>query len=357
MRRVSSPKSTGGAGYNFADKVAAFFLVRLLQGLPPFDSAAGPLQKVHFETRADGWLLDDLLLVWIEAGSDRRCAISVKSSQQFIAGQAPSDFVTLAWEQYLGAEDEVFRRNVDQLALAVLAPPQNTHEAFRTLLDFAHSHDPALLTKRITRKGYTNAAVRKLFKSFVCPEELAAKYDVSPDDVAKLLRHVNYIDFDFASPVSSPVSDVIRILRDSIRSHDLAEAKKLWANLNMIASESRSTGGSVNLKNLTKKLRLVFQLVDHPNHSADWRILDQQTQSEIDGVIDSLGSTIHIRRTSIVEEIQDAFKRSKLVALVGDSGTGKTVAAKAWSQSSDNPSKTIWFSTGVFTDSSLESYG
>jgi hypothetical protein len=62
VKKVAPSKLTGGGGFVFEDKVAAYFLSCLLSGQPPFDPNLGILTRIDFQTRVDGWFLDDLLL-------------------------------------------------------------------------------------------------------------------------------------------------------------------------------------------------------------------------------------------------------------------------------------------------------
>ena len=61
-REVAPTKVTGGGGFEFEDKVAAFFMCHLLCGCPPLDPNFGLIKRIDFQVRADGWLFDDLLL-------------------------------------------------------------------------------------------------------------------------------------------------------------------------------------------------------------------------------------------------------------------------------------------------------
>ncbi|MEK7852718.1 MAG: hypothetical protein AAB243_02870, partial [Planctomycetota bacterium] len=69
----------------------------------------GSIKRIDFQTRADGWLLDDLLLTLVTNDNERRCAFSIKSNPQFSKTATPSDFVQDAWEQYLGEKNSPFR--------------------------------------------------------------------------------------------------------------------------------------------------------------------------------------------------------------------------------------------------------
>ena len=96
-RKVVPTKVTGGGGFEFEDKVAAFFMAHLLCGRSPLDPNFGLIKRIDFQVRANGWLLDDLLLSLKLGSEERKCAFSIKSSPQFSKTSAPSEFVRDAW--------------------------------------------------------------------------------------------------------------------------------------------------------------------------------------------------------------------------------------------------------------------
>lgn len=89
-REVKPTKVTGGGGFEFEDKVTAFLMSYLLAQRTPLDPCFGIIRRIDFQTRADGWLLDDLLLTLQD---NVRCAFSIKSNPQFSKTAAPPDFV------------------------------------------------------------------------------------------------------------------------------------------------------------------------------------------------------------------------------------------------------------------------
>src|SRR5712671_1505335 len=101
-KEISHPKVTGGGGFAFEDKVAAYYLACILVNDPPLDAEYGTCGRIEFQTRVDGWHVDDVLLTLASPfGTRRRCALSVKSNQQFSNDSAPSEFVLAAWETFL----------------------------------------------------------------------------------------------------------------------------------------------------------------------------------------------------------------------------------------------------------------
>ena len=88
-------KATGGAGYTFADKVAAGFLAQMLKRKFALENDLGVTTEVHFETRDVGHVLDDLRLTL--------CAVSVKSNRQLTKSGFNNEFVQDAWEEWRSA--------------------------------------------------------------------------------------------------------------------------------------------------------------------------------------------------------------------------------------------------------------
>jgi hypothetical protein len=65
---LAPPKTTGGEGFVFENDVCAYFLAVMLSGRPPLAPIPGTLSRIDFQTRADGWLVDDALLTIQQQG-------------------------------------------------------------------------------------------------------------------------------------------------------------------------------------------------------------------------------------------------------------------------------------------------
>ena len=82
---VAPPKNTGGGGFAFEDDVCAWLLASMLVGEPVFGVDCGPPVRLDFQTRPDGWFLDDILVTTAVGPLHHRFALSVKSNAQFTA--------------------------------------------------------------------------------------------------------------------------------------------------------------------------------------------------------------------------------------------------------------------------------
>src|ERR1041384_372709 len=98
---VAPPKNTGGGGFVFEDDVCAWMLACVLAGEPIFDPELGPPLRLDFQTRPDGWVLDDVLVTTPKGPGHHRFSTSIRSNPQCTASTAPADFVSCIWEQWL----------------------------------------------------------------------------------------------------------------------------------------------------------------------------------------------------------------------------------------------------------------
>ena len=201
-RSVAAPKNTGGGGFVFENCVCAWFLACMLVEEPPFEPELGVPVRVDFQTRPDGWLLDDILVTTVAGSRRHRIALSIKSNAQFTATSAPSDFVTDVWEQWLHIGSSVFHRTKDFLGLVTGPLSTAAAAAVSGLISKARVADPALLSDRLLRSGWTNEEERQLSASFECPSTLAHQSDV---DTVRLLRRLPVLQQDAADSRSECV--------------------------------------------------------------------------------------------------------------------------------------------------------
>ena len=74
-KNIASPKQTGGGGFDFENRVAAYYLASLLSEQPPLDPKLGIISRIDFQTRVDGWYLDDVLLTLSDNASTKQSIV------------------------------------------------------------------------------------------------------------------------------------------------------------------------------------------------------------------------------------------------------------------------------------------
>ncbi len=288
------------------------------------------------------------MLTFISHGEIRQCAFSIKSNQQFTKNAAPSKFVSQAWELFLHEGTTRFDRNRDLLGLVVSPLPPRLAAQLYELLEWADKQDPEKLPDRLAVPGFGSDVKRRLFDSFACPTELAAKHGVEKRHIGALLRCVQVLPVDFERDPSSQLQAAVQNCRSVLRSGSLEEAQALWERLLIIASEHRPHAGFLDFPRLLGQVRSRFQLKDYPNHQADWASLLARTRQNLATIPDKIGATVSLPRDKEHAALETACNEKKSLLLLGPSGCGKTVIAKAWTEKTLESFKVLWWNAGSF---------
>jgi hypothetical protein len=350
---AASAKSTGGGGFNHEDEVEAYYLAQMLIGAIPFGPESGIITKVNFQTRVDGWLLDDLLLTLSGGDRTHRYALSIKSNRQFEADHAaPIGFVRDCWEQLLNAGP--MDPTGDYLALAVCGVPAAIMDDFDTLRGLADASEPGTLESRLQTRGFVDAGKRRMAASFACPTNVAAKYpEAAVLDAAHVLGRVLVIEFDFPSASSQKRREALDLCAQALQSPSAPAAAALWTNLCAIARDFRPKAGMLDRPRLIARLRARHDLVGYPNHKVDLEQLARYTDSQLsESNRWTLAGRLSLLRLSLRQKLDDAVQASPstvdtsaISILIGRSGDGKSVVARQW-LSGGSPQ--VWLDARLF---------
>ncbi|MCX5673908.1 MAG: hypothetical protein NTX87_02770 [Planctomycetota bacterium] len=340
---VAHPKSTGGGGFTFEDKVDAYYLACLLAGRAPLGTLRGVLKRVDFQVRVDRWLLDDVLLRLSNGPEECLCSLSVRSGSQFTGGRFDSQFVEAAWRQYLLDAPNPFVHSRDWLGIACPPADAETHRNVEELLAWAEAQDPESLATRVRTEGFGSKEKRALFESFACPASLRGSLATLDRKESELLSRVLVLDdFDFETDPSRKEGEAIDICRSVLASGSNDEAVKLWQSLCGLAAEWRPKSGFFDLTRLLDQLRGHYALRDYPHHEADWAHILSQTQANLAGIRDTIG-TVQISRDKELVDLDAALSRSTVAVVLGPSGCGKSAIAKVWAQAKLRDHKIVWW--------------
>jgi len=356
MKQVATPKQTAGGGYAFEDKVVGYYLAWMLTGSPPFARAHGRIDRIDCQVGVDGWLLDDLLLTLTHGGQEHRYAFSIKSNIQFSKGLAPREFVETAWSLFLNEGSRVFDRNVDFMGIICVPHPDPPKVAIQSLFRKARHQTSEQLASRIVVKGYASEEERSLFKSFNCPSELATKYGMNSQSTGEMLKRTSVVELDFENPDSDTEAMAIFFCRDLVADKTYETARRLWEAICRIAQRIRTSGGGCTREELFAEIRSHFELRDLPDFSPDWEHLQAWCDAEIEAIPDLVGGMARVDRDDAVSNALNAVHDSRFVALIGASGTGKTVIAKWATEEFSVTGHILWFKGGRLRAGYVEAF-
>ena len=335
MAKHKAPTSlTGGKGFNFEDFVAARFLLDMLAGLRSIGPDYGRIIEVHWQVRDAGWLLDDLAITLEADETQRTVAMSVKSHRQVTQAGFPENFVTAAWEQWLGTESTVFVEGRDLLGLVTGKLANGVGEAWETLVTEATGTSRERMVARLRHDGdskeksQSSRIGRAIFSSMQCPKSLPSRGDADQNTTVDLIRHTRLWHFDFEDKPSRDEARAVSDCQQVLRSADANEAESLWEALLGIAAENRGQGGSITLPGLLQALRDRFALQDYPDHRSDWETIRYLSSDMESDIRTDVGELISLVRTQDSDDVSRALERDQACLLVGESGSGKSGLAK-----------------------------
>lgn len=336
-KQAASVELTGGAGFNYEDRVAARFLVDMLAGIAPFGIEFGLITKIDWQARDTGRLLDDLLVTMSDKTGRHIAELSIKKHRQVTSGGFPSSFVEASWEEWLHTKTSIFENDRDLLVLITGEISNDVDETWSTLLRQARATSPDRLISRLqvpAPDGGSQASetAREIFKSLQCPKVLLSQGQTDDNASVEMLRRIRLLSFDFESDPSRDlaraVADCQRLLKDS----SLGEGQSLWEKLVGIAAENRGKGGSLDLPSLALELRSRFQFVDHPDFARDWSAIRQSSDDVLSDVRSEIGANTSIDREQEANEIANALRTFRVCLTAGESGCGKSALAKRVSE-------------------------
>jgi hypothetical protein len=244
----------------------------------------------------------------------------------------------MVWEQWLHIQTDKFDRSLDHLALATSPLSHDVKSAWDGLLAKAIDADPAAFPGRLAIPRYCNKVERAIFESLHCPEDIDSSK--TPTDTTNLLKRLRHFQFDFESEPSVDENDCVvrcgELLRDG---H--GDAVSLWTHLEQIARALATSGGDLTRTQLADRLRLKFALNEFPNYVSDWRKLSDELTVRMERIRSNLGGTLELSR----DETGGFQLIRQLTALVGSSGSGKTVLAKQLAVEAAQDKHVVWLTS------------
>ena len=319
-------KNTSGGGFHFEDLVGAYLVAAMLAQRPLIGDL-GPPQRISFQVGADGWTLDDVLVLFCDGGKGtRRWAVSVKS-YRIIKGVADKDFVEGAWKEVLGSTGSGFDPNRDYVGVVGPRLSDRTVEDLEALRGMAEDQDAEELDARIGREGYASASRRKLWNSFRRPDGLHQL----PGSPGFLLKRFKYLSLDLTEVDSRRKNEAVESCQEALASDGKGEY--LWDALLAETARVRTRGGYLDRSKLIERLGDRFDFRDDKRTDPDY--IDQLRRSSIARMVErwvALGlkdeTAEQLAGDPVVGRFKGGIPVKGVVVLSGDFGSGKSLAAE-----------------------------
>jgi hypothetical protein len=219
---------------------------------------------------------------------------------------------------------------------------------FRASLDFvlttASNTSSDLLPGRYANEDWASKARRSLFESFHCPVDLASPKGITNAETGHLLSRLRFLQFDFEAQSSESEKQAIERCRQMLRNGSYEEAQAMWASIQQITANYRTTAGGVDRNTVLRRLPSQFRLRELPDCRDDWNRLRSLAVSNMALVKDTIGKEIQLQHAHVLSVLRDTLLSHGGAVLVGASGVGKSSAAKAFAKACDSDGEAVlWF--------------
>ncbi|GEB36257.1 hypothetical protein GLI01_02920 [Gluconacetobacter liquefaciens] len=318
-KRAATTRSTGGAGFDFEDRVAASLLLRMVSGeAQPAIEGSG----IHLQTQTEplGWKIDDLLVTTSSARTHQRLAISCKSNVQVTRNGFQPEFAGRVLQQWREGSTP-FNRATDHLALASRGHNADFEATWADIKGWCEGPDPALALSRIN----ASRKHRTVFDSLRSPAGYEAASDV---ETVEIIRRLHVLPFDFQLAQSNDNSRMIAQCRQLLVSRSQVEAENLWKDIIDAARDTRLGSGTLPFTVVWDRLRKKYALRAHPDYAASWDTLSTLTIDYRDNIQTELPAGYTVDRSHPRAELEELIKSTSVAVVLGDSGVGKSALVK-----------------------------
>ena len=346
--KIATPKQTGGGGYNYEDKVGAYFLLCMLLRRYAFYKEIGCIVRVDFQTGADGWTFDDFLIT-LEADTDiKKVGVSVKSNQQFSAEIIASALLKNLWEQQLCLNTKKFNRSSDYCCIAQPPLMGTLSSDLSTLINLARQQDASDLDLRLRADGYISAERLKLYKSFHYPQEFETEAKRQNLQNGDILSKFLFLEFDFEGLVSKSENEVLSMAASALLNDDMGAAIRLYEKLQQLCKNLKVQGGYLDPAKLIAVLKQDFDLKGNVSLTGDLYKVKEANRRNLSVVKTTIGAKFQIDRSAELKALETKLAQYHMCNISAPSGHGKTVLAKLYAETHEDRFLLVWLNATYF---------
>jgi hypothetical protein len=325
---VSSPASTGGAGNVFEQAVGAYLLSQLLVGATPPILIDCSVIEISFQNEYRGWHTDDFLLTGRNAvGTNRKLAGQVKRSLTVSSVDVEfSNAILDLWKDF--HSPTVFSPERDRFAFVVQLGSNTLLRHFGGLLDCARAAtDAEDFEKRLSTPGLLSATAIRYCDEIVTILKDAGNQDIARSTVYPLLKATHIISLDLATGTRQSEVLMKSLLTFAAKPTQKAEtAEHTWNDLVVLAAEGATSAKMFRREDLPERILLEYATsATQPPMIAG---LQEHTSLILQGIRSTIGQTVHLPRSILVQEVLTELEASRVVLLSGAAGNGKSAVAK-----------------------------
>lgn len=326
---MSSPYSTGGGGFRFEDRVAAYYYACILT-----ETVARGLVGTHatlaLAQRAElGHPLDDIIVEGVSSSGEKtRLSLQLKAKSTFTpADKEWRSVVVKAWDTVASGG---FDPAVDRVGIGIATINARADAHYRPVLNWArYSASGEDFVGRAAQPDFSHQD-RTAFVEGV-REIIADKLQrvVSDREVWSLLRSFVILRFDFQTEASSADEVAVQAqLQGYLSGQDRGRAADIWTSLIDTASKALPAAGGLDRSRLLEIIRGAgLPTGIAPSRRADIAAIDTESRRALAEIRSEIGG-LRLHRSLPTGEVMGAESSGRFVQLVSEPGAGKSVILK-----------------------------
>jgi hypothetical protein len=323
---TQSPELAGGAGFTFADQVAARYLGGLLAEAGGPGLAERVVSRVALEQRDAGEPLDDII-VDARAPDGSIARLSLQCKRELVISDAASntDFRVIIREAWVTLDKTDFRNRVDRVGAAT--GPSTAAGKSRTLQALAElaraSATPAEFASRFARGGSASREQKTVLQDL---QKITTDLGrpAAADDLHRLLGHFVLIRFDALHEGATEDAATIELAGRALQPDAANQAVTLFNRLQTLARQGAGRARVWDVATLRRDIAPWFPLSIARSLVADIERLTSEARLAAQSIADRIGD-VAIARPAILRQVDQALGRRSLVTLQGLPGSGKSV--------------------------------
>lgn len=325
---MTGPYGTGGGGFRFEDRVAAYYLVSILTETASRGLVGEFAVAVRTQRAALGEPLDDLIVDGRVGSNETRLSLQLKSQVSFNRSNAEwAETVRRAWDT---VATDGFDASLHRVGIGTATFSAKADAHYRTVLNWARDSDSAEdFVRRIGLSDFSHAT-RTAFVEDV-KAILADHLGEAPSDhqIWSLLRSLVILHFDFNADASSgDDAAAVGTLQSYLQGADRARARDVWNALDSLAGRIIPSAGGLDRETLVERLLQEGLPVGvQSTLREDVAAIDAESRRALREIRSTIGD-LRLHRVGPIEEFANSAAGNRFVQFVSEPGAGKSAVLR-----------------------------
>lgn len=318
MNTFISPKSTGGSGFYFEDKITAYLCLLLLSDKTfPYNlsNSENVISEIGLQKKNEGWFLDDII---IKLQSGQILPVTIKKYNVFRANKIDAKVLTSLYKQIFVKANALFDYENGKVCIF---DTNNNATHINEFIKYISANYNSLDAIKATL--LTNKSFQKIFESFRSISNDEESISIDDIKIITIIKKLDYFNFDFEANDSHYYQRCIELSQKLLISNDENEAGKLFSELKDIIQDAKSYSVPLSKNYLLEKIGYRFDLKIFPRYYEDINKLRKFSENNILSIETTING-IQINQDKEKERLKHFIDQNKITIVYGESGCGKT---------------------------------